>query len=40
MENLVRIAFTVVECKSAAQHYETQVECHAATGYDVGELGT
>lgn len=38
MENFVTIAFTAVKCKSTAQHYQTQVESHAATGSHDGEL--
>ena len=38
-QNLVSIAMTVVNDKSAAIHYETMVAAHAFTGSDVGELG-
>lgn len=38
-ENLVRIAFNIIEMKTAAQHFEHSIACHVATGSDMGNMG-
>lgn len=35
----MRVALSVVESKSAAIHFETQVAAHIATGSDMGDIG-
>ena len=38
-ENIVRVAFNIIQMKVAAQHFETSIACHIACGSDMGDLG-
>ena len=38
-ENYVRVVFSIIQMKAAAQHFETAVASHIACGSDMGDLG-
>ncbi len=38
-ENIVCVAFNVIEMKTAAQHFERSIACHVATDSDMGDVG-
>lgn len=38
-QNLIRIALSVLKSKAAAQHFETEIAAHVATGSDLGDIG-
>lgn len=38
-ENFIRIAWSVIKSKSAAQHFENEVAAHISTGSDLGDMG-
>ena len=38
-ENIVRVAFTIIQMKTAAQHFETSIASHVSTGSDMGDMG-
>lgn len=37
-ENIVLVALNLIETKTAARHYETNIACHIATGSDMGDM--
>ena len=39
VNNLIRIALSVLKSKSAAQHFESEIAAHVSTGRDLGDLG-
>ena len=38
-ENIIRVAFGIIQMKTAAQHFETSIASHIAFGSDMGDLG-
>ena len=38
-ENIVSVAFSIIQMKTAAEHFETAVVSHIACGSDMDDLG-
>lgn len=38
-QNIIRVAFNIIEMKTAVHHFENYIACRVATGSDMGDMG-